>query len=40
VRLLLCVCVVSPVQGNYEKSMENSMAATKDMSRSTNSDYR
>jgi hypothetical protein len=38
--LCLYFCFVSPVQGNYEKSLENSAAATKDMSRTTNSDYR
>eukprot|EP00960_Hanusia_phi_P042968 755797-Hanusia_phi.AAC.9 len=32
--------IISGVSGNYEKSMENSAAASKDMSRNTNSDYR
>eukprot|EP00277_Geminigera_cryophila_P017027 CAMPEP_0179457804 /NCGR_PEP_ID=MMETSP0799-20121207/41495_1 /TAXON_ID=46947 /ORGANISM="Geminigera cryophila, Strain CCMP2564" /LENGTH=101 /DNA_ID=CAMNT_0021258703 /DNA_START=139 /DNA_END=444 /DNA_ORIENTATION=- len=32
--------IVSGIYGNYEKSLENSTAATKEYSRSTNSAYR
>lgn len=32
--------IVSGISGNYEKSLENSAAATKEYSRSTNSAYR